>query len=98
MVSRSPGHGEKLMFASLGTTSVTPPGGSMPVNATNLYGIFTDASDFTHAPVQVTDDGTNFSFNGFAPSGTTGVPEPATLAVFGLGLVGVGLSRRRLAR
>jgi hypothetical protein len=27
------------MFASLGTTSVTPPGGSMPVNASNLYGI-----------------------------------------------------------
>ncbi len=99
-VSRSPGHGENLMFSSLGTMAVTPPGGSMPINATNLYGIFSDASGFTHAPVEVEDDGKTFSFTGFAPSGTTSMPEPAALGLLGLGLLGsllTGRGRRRAA-
>jgi len=93
-VSRSNGTGEHLDFSSLGTSAVTPPGGS-PVNATNLYGIFTNAPGFTKAPVKVTDDGTPFNFMGFAPSSTTSVPEPATFGLLGLGLLGTMLTRRR---
>jgi len=95
-VSRSPGNGENLTFASLGTTSVTPPGGS-PMNASNVYGIFSNASGFDQAPVQITDDGKTFDFKGFGVSSSTAVPEPATLALLSLGLLGVAFMRRRRA-
>lgn len=96
-VSRSPGNGENLTFASLGTTAVTPPGESMPVNTSNVYGIFSNAPGFTkNAPVQVTDDGTTFSFKGIGLSSSpVSTPEPATLGLLSLGLLGTLILRRR---
>jgi hypothetical protein len=93
-VSRSPGNGENLTFASLGTTAVTPPGGSMTVNASNAYGIFSNASGWNKSPVQVTDDGTTFAFTGFGLSSSTAVPEPAMLGLLALGLLLTLISRR----
>jgi len=98
-VSRSSGAGEMLTFSGLATTAVPPPPGGTSVNATNLYGIFTDASGFRmNSPVQIKDGSTTFSFTkGIAPSGSASVPEPATFGLLGLGLLGSLLGGRRRA-
>ena len=94
--SRSTGAGDVLGFAGLGTTPVTV--GPITVNASNIYGIFTDASGFMHPTmVTVTDDGASFSFQGIGASSSTAVPEPATLTLLGLGLLGLGFTRARRA-
>jgi PEP-CTERM motif len=96
-ISRSPGQGENLTFASLGTTPITPPADSTAVSTSNVYGIFSNAPGFTkNAPVQLTDDGTTFSFKGIGLSSSpVGTPEPATLGLLALGVLGTLLTRRR---
>jgi hypothetical protein len=105
--SRSTGAGSTLSFSTLGTTLTSVPGvGSAYV--TNPVAIFTNASSWVDPTVTVTDDGVTATFSGLAPAGTasgggtgggggsTGVPEPATFGLLGLGMLGAFLRRRRL--
>jgi hypothetical protein len=95
--ARSGGTGDTLTFSSLGTSEVTPPIGS-PVWASNLYGVFTNASGWVDPMVTVIDDGASFEFDGLAPKSTSSAPEPATLGLLALGLLGTSLARRTRRR
>ena len=50
-------------------------------------GVFIQASSFSNQPS-----------GGGIPGGGTSVPEPASLAIFGIGLMGLAAMRRRQAR
>jgi hypothetical protein len=94
MAARSTGVGDTLTFSSLGTTPLTPPGGST-MYFSNLNGVFTNASGWVDPQVTVVDDGSTFIFDGIGPKTSSSVPEPATFGLLALGLLGTGLARRR---
>jgi hypothetical protein len=100
--TRSGGTGDSVTFAGLGQILI-PPGIGRP--ATDGYVVFTNAPvsaliDPNNFSVVV--DGTTLEFTGFGltpPSsggggGGTGAPEPATLGLLGLGLLGLQLVQR----
>jgi hypothetical protein len=66
----------------------------MAVNASNVYGVFSNASGWNKSPVEITDDGTTFAFTGFGLSSSTAVPEPAMLGLLALGLLLTLIARR----
>ena len=94
-VSRS-GDGSTLTFDSMGLSLVN----GTSVYASNVYGIFTNATSFTDPAGEVCVSSDNcFVFATLGPSGptTSSVPEPASFALLGLGLIGIGFMRRKRA-
>ena len=98
MAARSGGTGDILTFSSLGTTPVSPPTGGSTTWFSNLNGVFTNASGWVDPQVTVIDNGTSFVFDGIGPKSTSSVPEPASLGLLALGLLGTGLARGRRRR
>jgi hypothetical protein len=97
MAARSSGTGDSITFTKIPAISI------LGFPATNGYVIYTNApasalvdpNNFT-----VVVDGESFSFAGLGltPPKTTGAPEPATLGLLGLGLLGTLVQRARRRR
>jgi hypothetical protein len=90
--ARSGAPGDVVTFSAIGSTPVSGP---VTLYLSNVYGVFTNAPGFVDPHVTVSDNGSIFTFNGIAPSGTKPAPEPGTLTLLALGLVGGALARRR---
>lgn len=94
-----------------GTTSGTllTPGSDEQNRTIRFFGLGEFAptfGGFTAGPASITgaftqsggaDGAVSFSFSFASPPQTDVLPAPATLALFGLGLVGIGLAKRRAA-
>jgi hypothetical protein len=76
--------------STVGFEFAVPPG-----EAPNALIIQTDATQFTFGEMKMFfDDGGAMTIGAFGPAVTPAVPEPATLSLFALGLVGFAIRRK----
>lgn len=92
---------EPQPFSFHDITATTDSGAMVTQNVTGssgaaYYGFYTDASD-TIASITISSPTTDFAFGEFGIAQTAAVPEPSSLAVFGIGacVAAGGAARRR---
>jgi len=70
---------------------------AVPAGATRLFLGFEDAFNFSGTPDFYGDNPGSLSINGNITTAATGVPEPASMGLAVMGLLGIGLAARRRA-
>ena len=73
-----------VLYGGMGLNATINPGWLISINPMNGMSNFIGPTGFA-------------GITGLTETATVGVPEPGTLALFGLGLVGLGFARRRKA-
>ena len=90
-------NGASLVGTFTGASVLANPSGDQGLNGTRYVNIISDAAGTDFNRIVLTSSQFAFEVDNLAFSPTVPVPEPASIALLGMGLLGLGMVRRRRA-